>query len=140
MKRTQREQRDKYLKRKYGISLEEYNKLLKKQNGRCAICKSLPKTRSLAVDHNHKFKYIKIKTLKVGNDWYARSDKPVVLCFCGDKRNEAIQALRAELKRLSVRGLLCHRCNRGLQNFRDDEFILTKAVQYINYNKWGFNI
>ncbi len=44
--------------KKYGISLEQYNDLLRKQNGRCAICNSRPagmqhsKTR-LCVDHEH---------------------------------------------------------------------------------------
>lgn len=50
------------LKSKYGITLEQYNDLLKKQNGVCAICLSL-ETRtyknknivveSLCVDHDH---------------------------------------------------------------------------------------
>jgi hypothetical protein len=37
---------------KYGMSMEEYNALLTKQNGTCAICK-LPDTKMLSVDHNH---------------------------------------------------------------------------------------
>lgn len=46
--------RDKYLKRKYNISLEEYNQLLEKQNGVCAICHRAEKDgRRLAVDHDH---------------------------------------------------------------------------------------
>lgn len=49
-------------KQKYGITIEDYNSLLEKQNGVCAICK-LPETsrqrphekvRYLAVDHCHK--------------------------------------------------------------------------------------
>lgn len=42
------------LRRKYGISPEHYDKLLKSQGGRCAICVSLPKRRKLDVDHCHK--------------------------------------------------------------------------------------
>lgn len=51
--------RDKYLKRKYGISLKQYNKMLKKQKGRCAICgkKQSECKRNLAVDHSHKPPY-----------------------------------------------------------------------------------
>lgn len=44
------------LKRMYGITVEQYETLLTKQNNSCAICKrheSEFKTR-LAVDHNHK--------------------------------------------------------------------------------------
>lgn len=43
------------LKREYGITLEQYEELLKKQNYSCAICnrhESEFKTR-LAIDHNH---------------------------------------------------------------------------------------
>ena len=43
----------KNLKSKYGITLEEYNVLLEKQNGVCYICKQTSDTKKLAVDHNH---------------------------------------------------------------------------------------
>lgn len=53
--------RDKRLKRHYGISLEQYEAMIKLQNGVCCIClkpeMSLSKNgkiKSLAVDHNHK--------------------------------------------------------------------------------------
>jgi len=49
------------LKKRFGITLEEYNFLLDKQNGVCAICSEpekrrdhrTKKPRALAVDHNH---------------------------------------------------------------------------------------
>jgi hypothetical protein len=42
------------LKIRYGITLLEYKKLLKKQKGRCAICFKKPTvTKLLQVDHNH---------------------------------------------------------------------------------------
>ncbi len=42
------------LKRKFGLSLEDYKRMEKAQNGLCAICKQ-PNAdgRALAVDHNH---------------------------------------------------------------------------------------
>jgi hypothetical protein len=43
------------LRFKYGITIDEYNKMLKKQNNVCLICKR-PETehnKNLAVDHNH---------------------------------------------------------------------------------------
>lgn len=45
----------KFLKIKYGITMQEYEELLKKQDYRCAICGSYNKTRErrLAVDHSH---------------------------------------------------------------------------------------
>jgi hypothetical protein len=43
------------LKRLYGITLEEYKVLLKKQNNKCAICPTkYTKKKILCVDHNHK--------------------------------------------------------------------------------------
>lgn len=41
------------LKRLYGLTMEQYHQMLEQQNGRCAICKSLPGKRRLDVDHNH---------------------------------------------------------------------------------------
>src|SRR5712691_2192430 len=41
------------LKRKYGISLEDYERLLALQNGACAICRR-KSDRMLCVDHCHK--------------------------------------------------------------------------------------
>lgn len=41
------------LKYKFGLSLEAYAELLSGQHGRCAICGALPKSRPLAVDHDH---------------------------------------------------------------------------------------
>lgn len=52
--------RDNYYRRNYGITLNQYNELLEKQNHCCAICKrheSEFKT-NLAVEHNHKTKEI----------------------------------------------------------------------------------
>jgi hypothetical protein len=46
---------DQKLKRKFGITLEEYNKMLDNQSGRCIICGRTPKQngKMLAVDHDH---------------------------------------------------------------------------------------
>lgn len=47
--------RDAYLRRVYGITEAQYIKLLKKQNGGCAICGKTPEEegKNLAVDHIH---------------------------------------------------------------------------------------
>jgi hypothetical protein len=48
------------LKKKFGITIEDYNKLFKNQNGLCAICNKSEISkhqsgtiRTLSVDHNH---------------------------------------------------------------------------------------
>ena len=45
--------RNSYLKRFFGISLDDYNELLEKQNGVCAICGGKSGKRSFSVDHDH---------------------------------------------------------------------------------------
>jgi hypothetical protein len=48
--------RERALKKKYGITVADYDRMLEAQNGVCWICKRPPKTRRLAVDHDHKKK------------------------------------------------------------------------------------
>ncbi len=50
MKKTAR---DSYLRRTYGITEAEYEKILKWQHGKCWICHTAPKKRRLHVDHEH---------------------------------------------------------------------------------------
>ena len=52
----QEKAKDAYLKRHFHSSLEEFRKVLKHQNGRCAMCKKLPSefTQGFALDHRHK--------------------------------------------------------------------------------------
>ena len=53
LRRLERPQveRDRYLRTEYGITLAQYEKLLEKQIGGCAICGR--KEKCLAVDHDH---------------------------------------------------------------------------------------
>ena len=48
-------QRDRNLRRSFGITLEDYNRMLKQQEGCCAICKKhhTEFLKNLAVDHCH---------------------------------------------------------------------------------------
>ncbi len=47
-------ERETYLLRKYGITLEDYDRRLEEQGGVCAICKEArPEERTLHVDHDH---------------------------------------------------------------------------------------
>lgn len=38
---------------RYGITSEEYDHMLDMQDGRCAICRRSPRSKHLAVDHDH---------------------------------------------------------------------------------------
>ena len=58
--KTPNQQKARALRDSFGLSLDEYEKMLKTQNGKCAICNQ-PEThqrngklKALAVDHNHK--------------------------------------------------------------------------------------
>jgi hypothetical protein len=45
------------LKKLYGLTVEQYDEMLKRQGGVCYICHRRPKrNRKLAVDHDHKHK------------------------------------------------------------------------------------
>ena len=46
--------RERAYAKKYGITIQDYESLLQKQDGKCAICLSPPKRFRLAVDHDHK--------------------------------------------------------------------------------------
>jgi len=41
------------IKYRYGVSVEEYNELLKKQGGVCAICNEVPLKGKFHIDHDH---------------------------------------------------------------------------------------
>ena len=49
--------RDFHLRSTYGLSLEDYDKMVEKQHGECAICKE-PEEK-LLVDHNHRTKKVR---------------------------------------------------------------------------------
>ena len=53
------ESRAKHLKRKYGMTLEDYDRLFKKQKGRCAICREKSRRGPLHVDHDHDKKFVR---------------------------------------------------------------------------------
>jgi Autographiviridae endonuclease VII len=52
--RRRSEQRADHLKRTFGLTLDEYDAMLARQEGRCAICRQLPTAgKFLHVDHDH---------------------------------------------------------------------------------------
>jgi hypothetical protein len=41
------------IEKTYGLTIRQYNELLRLQGGACAICGKVPRSRRLAVDHDH---------------------------------------------------------------------------------------
>lgn len=89
-------------KRRYGLTAQQYQKMLEGQEYRCAICRrhrdEFPK--NFSVDHDHNCCPVN-----------RRNDKTCGMC---------------------VRGLLCVNCNQGLGSFRDEEKLLLAAIKYLN--------
>jgi len=52
---AKRRRRNSDLRRRFGISIEQYEELLEQQGGGCALCGKTPdqEGKALAVDHNH---------------------------------------------------------------------------------------
>jgi hypothetical protein len=124
--------RDAYYQKHYCISAEEYDVLLAKQGGVCKICGTAPKTRPLAVDHWHGWRYLKIVFAKIGECWLASCPAwENIGAGQGALRRDAITSIRRLLLRASIRGLLCSRCNPGLINFRDNPARLRAAADYV---------
>ena len=131
MKKTNR---DSYLKRKFNRTEAEYNRALAKQGGVCKCCGRPPGARALHVDHDHKVENWKIVSVKDMNSWKAYPEGlRGILNFMeyGKTKPEARAKVKARLKRLSCRGILCWSCNSGLKKFQDDHARLTKAGLYL---------
>jgi hypothetical protein len=47
------------LRRLYGLSLQDYDDLLARQDGGCGICRQKPRKRRLCVDHDHRTRKIR---------------------------------------------------------------------------------
>lgn len=136
------QRRDIQLRRKYGITAAEYDQLFANQGGGCRICHRPPKKLPLSVDHDHNFKRVKIKLTRVAMppvvgyppsyQWEAKATyRSHDFSAHAFNRYEAHRDVRAQLKRASVRGLLCWLCNTGLRKFGHNIVRLTDAGLYL---------
>lgn len=92
-----------HLENTYGISHAEYESILAQQSQACAICRGVRRG-SYDVDHDHRLE----------KQLLAEGREPL------------------EARRLSVRGLICRRCNRRLlPACLDDTQILQSAIDYL---------
>lgn len=74
--------RDRYLLRTYGITEAQYNEILDKQNGCCAIClrEASIFDRKLAVEHSHRSRFIRGLACTYCNRYLiGRHEDPVIL-------------------------------------------------------------
>lgn len=117
---------------RYGITLEEYNSMLKNQGFVCQICQKPPANRRLHTDHCHNLVRTKINSFRVVPGKWAAVIEELGIERFGSTKAEAIRKTRHALKRKSVRGLLCSWCNRGLRYYHDDPEILKSASLYIS--------
>jgi hypothetical protein len=126
-------QADKRLRRTYGITLEEYNQRLAEQGGGCAICRHPPGKCRLSVDHDHKIARTKIRAyLEIGKSYWVADAIPYIMPVGGHKsKKEAVTYVKNKLRRRSVRGILCWRCNSGLQKYSDRPERFEAAAQYL---------
>lgn len=136
-------QRNFRLVRTYGITAVEYDAMLAQQGGGCAICGSTGKTRRLHVEHDHKWKEVKlVYSRESDGKWKIKRTAPgswLVHAFYNGAtfharertRHEAVKAIRRQLKRASVRGLCCFGCNGGIRKFRDNALFLERAAKYL---------
>lgn len=122
------------LLRLYGRTAAEYDEMLMASGGVCDICGRPPKNNHLAVDHDHKARYIKIAVVKMDTFGTYRATAVYhgkTFTVTGAKKlvRKGVQRM---LKRASVRGLLCHAgCNVGLRKFGDDPIRLHNAAVYL---------
>ena len=133
--------KDRRLQKTYGITLDQYNEILKAQDGKCAICgrPATDFTVSLNVDHKHFKIEAKRLVFPPANIYPPAKWAAFVHDFdfvaYGATKQEVIKMAKDAAMPYSVRGLLCpgrHMgCNRLLGRV-DKPVWLQRALDYLN--------
>lgn len=122
---------DKYYIKRFNWTLIEVNCLSEKQNNCCAICRRPPGKIRLSLDHDHEYDRTKVTVEKVLNGYIASAHVYGVPFVAGAATRPLVREfLRRELRRASVRGLLCFLCNGGIQKFEDSKAPLAPAERF----------
>lgn len=80
-----RARRDAYLRRVYGVSLDEWERVLLAQGGGCAGCGRHGVTRSLHTDHDHKSQLLRMIACAACNSALRKAkDSPEILRALAD--------------------------------------------------------
>ena len=90
------------------------------------------------MDHSHDVDKVKIELYRAENKgWWADATyKGKHLEVFGYSRDEAWKLTKITLFRMSIRGLICVRCNRGLALFEDSKAPLKPAERFDNAAKY----
>ena len=129
---------DKYYQKKFDWSLQEVDALFANQDNLCAICHRPAGKYRLSLDHDHAFDRVKIAVCKRKDEQYWVAEAmPFIPPYGGySTRKEAKDFIRRKLRRMSVRGGLCLRCNKGIQMFEDSKAPLSPAERFHNAEKY----
>lgn len=139
---------DRYYHKKFGWALAEVDALFESQGNVCKICGRPPGKYRLRLDHDHAYDRVKIRVLKDcdnKNQWvgWVASDEFIgtTLLLPGGnwygKTREIVKSLvTTALRRRSVRGGLCLRCNKGIQMFEDSKAPLSPEERFDNAAKY----
>ena len=133
--------RNNYYIRNFGITLEDYNRILASQNGGCAVCGFRPlngQHMNLAVDHEH----FKVQSFRDLDGWVSTVPKFSVTIWAKTKAESVKLAKKLAMPK-SVRGLLCMFDNRfvlgaagrhPILRLRDNPELFTLAEKYLKNN------
>jgi hypothetical protein len=134
------------LRRKFYRELPEYVRLLGEQGGVCKICKRPPAKIRLSVDHDHAVDRVKVSVWRFGDGWLGSATyKGTTYDSYASSRKNVWELVKKQLFRRAIRGLLCFRCNGGIQHFEDSKAPLKPAerfdaaAKYFRDFEGGFN-
>jgi hypothetical protein len=139
--------KDSYLLRKYGIDNKDKSLMAAQQKHACKICRNTHTKATkykpshpilFHVDHDHAVEKIKVIARKISTGlWHAETvataKYPRLYFYHNAKlKKDAVALVRHDLRRASVRALLCWFCNGLLGKGRDNPEVFTAAGKYLN--------